>query len=128
MSSQYTGTITRYELSEFESFSRSYNGFSNVNLCFNVELTCTDGSKVWFYTPTITQTTALGPGFCIVNIDSSKPYVWSNIEKSGFVTDKANQDLLHPTFAIGDTITVSGRIKKQYGKKGVSINYVKLIK
>lgn len=127
----YTGIITRYDKVVTDAIDYNYTQKYRPNtefysVCYNVELLLDDGVKVWFYTPKLEYRITTVGGYAIATYDD-KPYDWATITQTKAQSNAIEQTLV-PSFVIGEKITVVGRVKKQYGNKGIAMNYVKLVK
>jgi hypothetical protein len=131
MQEQYTGTITRYEYVLQEDGQRSANT-KHYQARYNVELTQEDGKKVWFYTSSLGYSIS-SAGNCVLSFFDSTKWDWGTPQKEARQGENAwgKTSILEatckPNFDVGQTMTVKGNVKKVYGQKGVSLNYVKLV-
>lgn len=133
-----TGTISRY----FETitnavdydYSHRYNPNSeHKSVSYSVELITNEGKKIWFYTPKINYTITSCPKAVIVTFENKK-WLWGKIVKHDITKNNgafneyivSDQSII-PSLKIGQEITISGKIKKEYGNKGISLSNVKLI-
>lgn len=134
-----TATITRYEQVISDAIDYGYSHRYSPNsehksLSYNVELTTSEGKKVWFYTPKINYKITSCPTAVIVTFEEKKNWQWGKIvehsptKKDGAFNEYiASEQTVDPTFQIGQEIAISGKIKKEYGNKGISLSNVKLI-
>jgi hypothetical protein len=134
----YTGKITRYEeivnnAIDYDYTHRYSPNTEHKTICYNVEIIMDNGFKVWFYTPKINYHISFCPGLVIVTFDDKK-YNWGKIvknaveKKTGAFNDYlVSSSSLLPSFEIGQTITITGRTKKEYGSKGITLSNVKLV-
>lgn len=127
----YTGIITRYDKVVTNAIDYNYTQKYRPNtefysVCYNVELLLDNGVKIWFYTPKLEYRITTITGYAIATYEE-KTYDWATITQTNVERNTIEQTLA-PSFVIGQTITVTGKTKKQYGNKGIAINYVKLVK